>query len=67
MYQNLKILRKSKGISAINMAKIIGVKTVSAYTKKENGAVKFTLQEAKIISDFFHLPIEQIFFRDKLS
>nr|WP_207716408.1 XRE family transcriptional regulator [Clostridium beijerinckii] len=44
------------------MKDLLGLKTKAAYYKKESGSVKFTLHEAKKISDFFKLSIEQIFF-----
>lgn len=67
MFAKLKKIRKSKGISAMQMSGILGLETISAYTKKENGYVRFTLDEAKAISDYFHIPIEEIFFEKEVS
>jgi putative transcriptional regulator len=67
MFEVLKTLRKEKNITANTMAEILGLETTSAYTKKENGSVKFTLYEAKAISDYFHMPIEKIFFENEVS
>ena len=44
------------------MAKILGYKHKSGYNKLELGDRKITLDQAKIISDLFNLPIEVIFF-----
>lgn len=37
------------------------------YSKKENGSLKFSLAEAKILSDFFGTTIESIFFDEQIS
>lgn len=48
------------------MADLIGVSKAS-YSKKENGLVKFSLKEAKIIADTFDESIEEIFFNSKVT
>lgn len=67
MFEKLRELRNSKNISADEMSEILGLETKAAYYKKEAGNVKFTLAEAKKISDFFNLPIEEIFFANEVS
>lgn len=67
MFNKLREIRNSKNVSAEKMAAILGLETKAAYYKKETGSVKFTLAEAKKISDFFGLKIEDIFFNDKVS
>ena len=62
MYNNLKSIRKSKNISVQNLKKVLGLATNAAYYKKQNGKVKFTLEEAKKIADYIGLTIEEIFF-----
>lgn len=62
MYCNLKNIRKENNISAKEMSEILGLTTTSAYYKKENESVKFTLDEAKKIADYFKKSIEDIFF-----
>lgn len=62
MFSNLRKLRKKSNIKAIDIAKKIGLKTESAYYKKEAGTVPFTLVEGKIIADIFGLSIEEVFF-----
>ncbi len=54
----LKELRKKTGETQIEMAKLLGLKTASAYNKKENGKVPISLEEAKILSDHFRQPID---------
>lgn len=67
MFENLKKIRKEKKINYVKMAEIIGVKTGTAYWKKENGLTKFSIEQAKKISDFFEIPMEQIFFENEVS
>lgn len=67
MCATLKKLRKDKGLTLQDMANLLGLKTASAYCKKETGAVPISLEEAKKISDFFKKPMEEIFFPNELS
>ena len=67
MSEILQSLRKEHGITHKEMAELINLKTASAYCKKELGYVPFSLQEAKIVADFFGKRIEEIFFTDELS
>ena len=67
MFEKLKKLRVERNISAEDMSKILGLETKAAYYKKESGNVKFSLMEAKKISDFFNIPIEEIFFSHEVS
>lgn len=66
-FEKLRSMRTSKNVSGEQMAEVLGLKTQAAYYKKEAGTVKFSLDDAKKISEFFHLPIEEIFFADELS
>ena len=67
MYENLRLIRNNNLISADDMCKLLELKTKAAYYKKENGSVNFTLSEAKKISDFLKLPIDEIFFKQLCS
>lgn len=53
----LRELRKEKGETQIELAQLLGLKTASAYCKKENGSVPFSLEEVKILSYHFNKPI----------
>lgn len=59
--RNLKALRVKYALTQEDLATILGISTM-AYSNKENCKVGFTLKEAKIIADYFKLPIEEIFF-----
>ena len=63
----LKKLRTEKNLTHQYMASLIGLKTASAYCKKESGSTPFSLTEANIISRYFKKSIEEIFFDDELS
>lgn len=63
---SIKTFRESMGLKQEDIAKIISVSTVN-YSKKENGAVKFSLNEARQISEYFRMPIESIFFAHEVS
>jgi DNA-binding XRE family transcriptional regulator len=63
----LKKIRSENNLTHKEMANLIGLKTASAYYKKEMGSTPFSLNEAKIISEFFDKTIEDIFFDNELS
>lgn len=67
MYTNLKEIRVKKNVTAEQMAKLLGLKTKAAYYKKEAGKVKFSIDEAKAISEYFNVSIEKIFFEQIVS
>jgi DNA-binding XRE family transcriptional regulator len=67
MFLKLRYLRLENRISAEKMAEILGLETKAAYYKKEKGSVKFSLDDAKKISDFFDVPIDEIFFDCEVS
>ncbi|MCI8704211.1 MAG: helix-turn-helix transcriptional regulator [Anaerotignum sp.] len=54
----LKDLRKKNGETQIEIARLLGLKTSSAYSKKENGSVPISLAEAMILAKHFNQPIE---------
>ena len=56
----LRELRKESGETQVELAKLLGLKTASAYSKKENGKVPLSLEEAKILSKHFQQPIDSI-------
>lgn len=62
----VKELREAENIEQRDMAKVIGVSPAS-YSKKENGIIRFSLNEAKNIADFFHKSIEEIFYPEEVA
>ncbi len=65
MYEKLKEIREKKGYSIEEMAQVIG-KSSCNYFKKENGDVKFSVNEAIKISRFLKCKVEKIFFKETL-
>lgn len=66
MYEKLKKIREKKGYTIEDMAQIIN-KSPCNYFKKENGDVKFSVNEALKISKFLKCKVEEIFFKKELS
>ena len=62
----IKQFRESIGETQEEFAAIIHVSKVN-YSKKENGKVKFSLNEAFLISNHFNKPIEAIFGNSEVS
>ena len=60
----IRSLRSYKRLTQSEMAKILNLSAAS-YIKKENGKVAFTLEEIKILSEYFKVPIES-FFKDEV-
>ncbi len=58
MAMKLRELRKEYNETQTEVANLIGLKTASAYSKKENGKVPFSLEEAKVLAEHFNKPIE---------
>lgn len=62
----IKQFRESIGQTQEEFASIINVSKVN-YSKKENGKVKFSLNEAFKIANHFNKPIETIFGNTEVS
>lgn len=62
MLNKLKEIRENKGLTQSDMAELLGYKHKSGYNKLELGDRKITLEQAKIISEYFNMTIEDIFF-----
>lgn len=54
----LKALRIEKGETQIEVARLLGLKTASAYSKKESGKVPLSLEEAKILAEHYDKTVE---------
>lgn len=67
MLERLRKLRKERNVSIAEMSMLLGFKTQSAYCKKELGYVPLSLNEARVISDFFGKSIDEIFFTNEIS
>lgn len=67
MFERLRELRKAHGLTCDDMASLLGLATKAAYSKKERGSTKFSLEDAKKISDKFNMSIDEIFFENEVS
>lgn len=63
---NVRTLRENFHLRQRDIAELLGI-SIASYSKKELGDVRFSLQEARVIADFFDHSIEDIFFEGKLS
>ena len=63
---SIKAFRKDMGLTQGDFAEIIGVSKVN-YGRKENGTIKFSLNEAYKIAKYFNKPIEVIFYDHEVS
>ena len=59
--EKVKKLRLSRNLSQERIAGWLNM-SVSAYSKKENGRLKWSLEEAKRLSMYYGLSIEELFF-----
>ena len=66
MYEHLRKLRNNQGITLQQMSTLLGYSSPNAYSRKEKGERRFTIEEAMKISKFFQKPIEEIFFEDEI-
>ncbi|MDU4952943.1 MAG: XRE family transcriptional regulator [Clostridium cadaveris] len=67
MYEKLKKIREEKNITQEEIASLLGYRHKSGYSKLENGDRKISVEQAKVISDFFNMSIEDIFFDNKIN
>ena len=62
MHYNLYIARKENRMKQVEVAKKIGMHSVT-YSRKERGELDFTLSEAFALSEMFGVSIEKLFKR----
>lgn len=66
MYEDLRRIRTERHIKMKECAALLGVQE-ACYCKKECGTLRFSLEEAKKLANFFELPIEVLFFKEESS
>ncbi|MEO2563987.1 helix-turn-helix transcriptional regulator [Clostridium tertium] len=57
----IKELRQANKVKTRKLATVIGVKTASCYSKKENGYLRFSIEQLKSLADFYSLSLETLF------
>lgn len=60
-YEKIRNRRKELNITELEMAQKLGLKTRSAYYKKENKMVSFTIEEAKIVAETLGKGLDELF------
>lgn len=53
-------MRLERGITLLQMAKLLGFNHASGYHAKESGRVRLNFDEAIIIADKFGIPVEDL-------
>ena len=66
MYEKLRETRNSSNTQLSDLLNLLGV-TKATYYRKETGCIKFSLEEAKKIADFFGKKVEEIFFANEVE
>lgn len=62
----LKAVRAFHDQSQEDMLDVVGLKTISAYNKKENGKVSFTQDEMQKLSNHFNMTVDALFYADEV-
>lgn len=63
-FKNLRRIREEAGLKQSDMAELLGYSGATGYSMLENSNQDITLTKAKLISEIFDKPIEEIFFKD---
>lgn len=61
----LRELRLLRGETQENLARVMGLKTAAAYSKKELGYNSTTIEQAQAIARHYGMSIEDIFLQEK--
>lgn len=67
MEKELREKRKERKITVKEMAKFLGFKSDSTYSKKERKEIPITIDEAKKMCVILNCSMDEIFFKNKLS
>jgi len=64
--KQIRDFREKAGYKQEEVAKFLKMSAAN-YSKKESGNIKFSLQEAKDLSDLFGTTVDELFFTEKVS
>lgn len=59
-YARVRELRIMHGEKQEDIAKLLGYKTSSGYSKKENGVIPFTIEDAKKLSKHYNISLDAL-------
>ncbi|MBT2680018.1 helix-turn-helix transcriptional regulator [Bacillus sp. ISL-35] len=65
--EKIKRLRKAKGLSFNQMAEKLGYESQNGYYYLETGRNKFSAEALAMVATIFNVPIEDLFFEDKVT
>ena len=66
MYSQLRKIRRQKKISQEEMASMLGLQSKNAYSLKERGKRKFSIDEALIVAKILGYSVKDLFSADEL-
>lgn len=61
---NIRLLRDKHEMKQQDLIELLGLKTESAYSKKENGSVPFSVDEIEKLADYFGVTLDQLVKQD---
>lgn len=61
---NIRFLRDNHEMKQRDLIELLGLKTESAYSKKENGSVPFSVSEIEKLADYFGVTLDQLVKQD---
>lgn len=61
---NIRFLRDKHEMKQRDLIELLGLKTESAYSKKENGSVPFSVSEIEKLADYFGVTLDQMVKQD---
>ncbi|MBU5213256.1 helix-turn-helix domain-containing protein [Heyndrickxia oleronia] len=65
--QKIKYLRKQAKLSLEEMAKLLGYESANGYYYLEIGRGKFSAETLALVAEIFDIPINDLFFEDKIA
>ncbi|UXH44433.1 helix-turn-helix domain-containing protein [Rossellomorea vietnamensis] len=66
-FEKIKSLRVNQNLTIDHMSKVLGYDGYNAYYYKENGKRKISAEEIAIIAKVLGVPIETLFFENKIT
>jgi transcriptional regulator with XRE-family HTH domain len=65
--EKIKKVRKNSGISVEKMSELLGYDSLNGYYYLETGRIKFPADKLAIVSKILNIPMEELFFEDKIA
>jgi transcriptional regulator with XRE-family HTH domain len=65
--EKIKDTRKKANLSVERMSELLGYDSPNGYYYLETGRIKFPAEKLALVSKILEVPIEQLFFEDKIA